>query len=208
MTNTFSDGLAGFLPGTSSSTTQAVIVDAEPSATFAAIRTTDLADSPAVSLLATRRMLPDRLVSRLRARPTRPALHRATLVDLIDSGYWVVLVDDPPRELVLGLVMWDERMAREGASRELFADPGPGAVRVGWSFVVEPLGAERSLLITETRTQPTDAVARSRFRLYWAVVSPFAALTRRLVLRAIRSQAETRQAAHRTATTGRATVPA
>lgn len=52
----------------------------------------------------------------------------------------------------------------------------------------------RSLLVTETRAQAVDDKARRRFRLYWRMISSFAALTRRLVLRAIAAEAERRAA--------------
>ena len=47
-------------------------------------------------------------------------------------------------------------------------------------------------MITETRTEPTNERARRRFRLYWTLISAFAALTRRLVLNEVAAEAEQR----------------
>jgi hypothetical protein len=192
MKESTSEGLGWHLPQPepATMTRQAIIVDADQTATFDAIRATGLADSRAVTALARVRMAPDQILRRLRGMAPAPTLKRATLVDLISSGYWIVLEDHPPRELVLGLVMWDETVARQGLTRERFAQLGPGSVRVGWSFSVEPLAGDRSLLVTETRTEPADDAARRKFRLYWTAVAPFAALTRRLALAAIAARAE------------------
>ena len=86
--------------------------------------------------------------------------------------------------------MWDPDLTESGASVDHFRHPPPGAVRVGWGFTVTPLGSQRTLLTTETRTAGADDRARRRFRLYWAVIKPFAALTRRFVLRRIRDAAQ------------------
>jgi hypothetical protein len=175
-----------------SATCQVQIVKAYAETTFAAIRTTDFTRSPLVIALTRLRALPDRALRRLRRRPPRARAARATVGDLIEAGYWVVLEDRPPRELALGLSMWDERIDEGGQSMERFHNPSPGAVRVGWAFTVEALGAHRSLLITETRTQALGDKARRRFRLYWRLIAPIAGFTRRLVLRAIAAEAEGR----------------
>jgi hypothetical protein len=175
-----------------SATCQVQIVRADAATTFDAVRTTDFASSPLVIALSRLRELPDRVLRRMRRRPRRRRAARATVGDLIEAGYWVVLEDRPPRELALGLSMWDERVGEEGQSMERFHSPSPGAVRVGWAFTVESLAPHRSLLITETRTQAVDDPARRRFRLYWRLIAPFAGFTRRLVLRAIAAEAERR----------------
>jgi hypothetical protein len=175
-----------------SATCQVQIVQADAATTFDAIRTTDFASSPLVIALSRLRELPDRVLRRIRRRPPRRRATRATVDGLIEAGYWVVLEDRPPRELALGLSMWDERVDDGGQTTERFHSPSPGAVRVGWAFTVEALAPHRSLLITETRTQAVDDRARRRFGLYWRLISPFAGITRRLVLRAIAAEAERR----------------
>jgi hypothetical protein len=175
-----------------SSTTQTVIVNARAATTFDAIRGTDFADSRVVMALSRLRGLPDRLIRRLRGLPAPPAMATATLDDLIAADYWLVLEDRPPVELALGLSMWDRRTQTEGNSMAHFLHPGPGAVRVGWAFTVAPIDDERTLLVTETRTQAADEKARRRFRLYWRLISRFADVTRLLALKAIATEAEQR----------------
>ncbi len=189
MVETISEGLSNVIPDAMTTTRQAVIVEADVDQTFSAIRATDMSSSRVVGMLSAVRGLPVRIGSRLRGRPPEPAISHATISDLVGSGYWIVLSDHPPYELVLGLVMWDDRVPENGLTHSLFNDPGPGSVRVGWSFTVQPLADHRSLLITETRTNATDAAASRRFRLYWRLISPFAALTRELVLDMIADQA-------------------
>ena len=88
--------------------------------------------------------------------------------------------------------MWDNAVERNGLTRDRFDRPCAGAVRVCWSLAVAPVSPGRSRLITETRTEPTNERARRRFRLYWMLISPFAALTRRLVLNEVAAEAEQR----------------
>lgn len=103
---------------------------------------------------------------------------------------WTVLVDEPGSELVFGL-LWsppaggDKRAASEW---EAFAEPG--FAKVAWGFSVSPHAGGGTVLTTETRTAANDAATRRRFRVMWPVIWPFAALLRRLVLQAIRAEAE------------------
>jgi ribosomal protein S18 acetylase RimI-like enzyme len=59
------------------------------------------------------------------------------------------------------------------------AAAAPGTIRAVADFRAEPLGAGRSLLVTETRVAAADAGARRRFAAYWTVVGPFSKLIRR-----------------------------
>ena len=172
------DPLAEFFPEPETQTFQAVVVEADAATTFRAVKETDLAASWPVRSLTLVRALPDRIVRRLRKLPDQPAPQQ-TLEGLIEAGWWVRLRDESPSALALGLVMWDDRVQREGQSRGLFDAPHAGAVRVGWELRVQPISAERSLLITETMTAPVGEDARRRFHRYWSLISPFAGLTRR-----------------------------
>jgi len=185
------DALAEHLPHPATQTRQAIDVAADAKTTFDAIGSADLGSSPAVKALTLLRAFPDRVIRRLRRLPPQPPAQR-TIRGLIDAGWWLVLEDEPPHTLALGLVMWDDRVEREGQSRVFFDRPAEGAVRVGWALRVEPVADDRSLLVTETRTNPVGEGARRRFRRYWTLISPFAALTRRLVIRRIARVAEQR----------------
>ena len=185
-------GLERFLKNAASSTRQERIVEADAATTFDAIRDTDMSRATLVIALSRLRMLPDRALRRLRRLPPPPQPKDQTIRQLIESGYWIVVEDQPPHRLVLGLSMWDNAVERNGLTRERFDRPCAGAVRVCWSLTVAPVGPSRSRLITETRTEPTNERARRRFRLYWTLISAFAALTRRLVLNEVAAEAEQR----------------
>jgi hypothetical protein len=187
--------LAEFFLQPATRTYQAVTVDADADAetVFQTIKDADLAASPPVRALTLLRAVPDRIVRRVRRLPPQPAARR-TIEGLIEGGWWVQLVDRPPAALALGLVMWDDRVHREGQTRRLFDDPAEGAVRVGWELRVQPISDGRSLLITETMTEPIGEAARRRFHRYWSVISPFAGLTRRQVINRIGRVAERRPA--------------
>jgi hypothetical protein len=189
---TISDALRNLFPRPHTATHQSIVVNADAATTFATILVADLRRSWTVRILTSARALPDRILRRLRRLPPPPKPETPSVAGLIEAGYWVVLAEQPDRELALGLAMWDREIEAHGLTRERFDCAGGGAVRVGWSFVVEPLGGDRSRcrLSTETRTEPVDRAARRRFRRYWRVISPFAGLTRRLVLKAIAREAE------------------
>ena len=179
-----------YFPVFDTATMQTAIVAARPSTTYAAIWTADLSRARIVRLLTSLRMLPDRIMRRLRKYPNPRPYSAPTVGGLIEAGWWLVLDERPDEQLAFGLVMWDREVEEHGQSRERFVVPGPGAVQVGWAFRVVPFGEEHSLLMTETRTHAVDERARQRFRLYWRFVRPFAGLTRRLVLSQIKAEAE------------------
>jgi hypothetical protein len=68
----------------------------------------------------------------------------------------------------------------------------PGFVKIVWTLRADPDGNDKSVFRTETRAVATDATARKRFRLYWALASPGIALIRRLSLNPLRREAERR----------------
>ena len=71
-----------------------------------------------------------------------------------------------------------------------------------WSIAVYPFGAGHALLVTRTHTRAVDERARRRLAWLWPLISPFAALLRGQVLRAVRDTAQ-RSAASKNATTRR-----
>lgn len=164
---------------------------------YEALWTANLAPS-LVQLLLGMRALPAALLASAARR--RGAWRRVRLVassgltmrDVIAGGF-VLLSEDPPRELVLGAAgaFWRLSGGLCAVDAASFRDPPlPGTARAAWNFHVAPRPGGTCLLTTETRVRCADAASRRRFRAYWLVVRPGSGLIRRLMLRSIRRAAE------------------
>jgi len=128
-----------------------------------------------------------RLIRVLFAVRGMPRKTTMTLEALTSAGF-VVLEEDPPTEVVLGLIgrFWRAK----GGVRKVSADDflsfaDPGFVKAAWNFRVEETEAG-SKVSTETRVLATDASAHRSLRRYWLLVGPFSALIRREMLRLIK----------------------
>lgn len=169
-------------------------IQAPPEQVFAALRTADLGGHPLVRGMLALRASPAALaggVDGLR-KLRRRASARIDLASFEAKGFHL-LAEDPPHELVIGLegAFWKPRGDLRPVSAATFRRPVPhGVARAVWNFAVTPASWEGSVLSTETRVRMDDPAARRRFRLYWLVVRPGSGLIRRLMLRAIRDQAE------------------
>jgi hypothetical protein len=168
-------------------------VRAAPEATYAALRTTNLAAHPLVRMLLLLRAIPAVLADRSRRREMRDrGLRPITLANFEEHGFRV-LDEDVPRELLIGLegAFWRPSGNLRPVDPSTFAEPvPPGLARAAWNFAIEPAGDDACLLHTETRILTGDDRARRRFRLYWTLVRLGSGLIRRLMLRAIRAEAE------------------
>jgi len=165
-----------FLPSWDVRQVHTTLVEASAVRTFEAVRRLDLGRSRI-----------SRLLFLARGLPTGRSIG---LSDLVARGF-ALLGEDPPRELVLGLVArpWTlmggiRRLDPEGFRRF----DRPGYAKIGWSFLVEPKGRS-SRLATETRILCTDETSRRRFRWYWRVIGPFSGVIRREALRLIDREA-------------------
>jgi hypothetical protein len=101
---------------------------------------------------------------------------------------FMVLGDDPPRELVVGTVVVapDGWRRSQAPTAEQFAElTGPGFATALMNFRIVSDRPGTSLLTTETRVFATDAASARRFAVYWRVIYPGSALIRRMWLRAI-----------------------
>jgi hypothetical protein len=168
-----------FLPEWDVRRIHATDVAAAPARVFAAVRRLDLGGSPINRALF--------LARGMVARGLK-------LSDLMARGF-VLLGEDPPHELVLGLVARPWTLM--GGIRRLDASgfrrfDRPGYARIGWSFGVGARGRV-SRLTTETRIRCTDDASRRKFRWYWRVVGPFSGVVRREALLLIKRDAEAAQ---------------
>jgi hypothetical protein len=114
---------------------------------------------------------------------------RQPVLDVALRSGFLLLADEPPREIVVGAVVCC------GAGRSL--DPQefarlahPGYAKAGMNFIATDKGDGWTQLRTETRIYATDDPARRRFGLYWRTIYPGSWLIRFMWLRAIKVRAE------------------
>jgi hypothetical protein len=163
-------------------------VNAPVETTYRAVKELDLARSPVVLALLAVRGLPTLFTGA--AKPAR----RIGLEEIVRTGF-VVLAEEQGRELVLGVVgkFWRLTSGIHGIEPDEFSGfDAPGFAKAAWNFVVSERSSSRSTVVTETRVLCTDDDARRRFTLYWRLVGPFSALVRRVLLRGIKRDAESR----------------
>ncbi|MFN2432947.1 MAG: hypothetical protein ABR599_09090 [Gemmatimonadota bacterium] len=171
--------LDAHLPAFDALERHACTVRAAPERVFSALRTADLAGSPAARLL-------------LAARGFHAS--RSFSLDAFERAGFVLLDERPPRELALGVAgrFWTPSGCIQRLDLRTFAAFGEaGSAKAVWGFTVEPLGPDLSRLSTETRVACYGEGARRRFRLYWAVVRPFSGFLRRRMLAVVKRAAET-----------------
>jgi hypothetical protein len=130
----------------------------------------------------------------LRATPNdRPQPHGLVAATLALG--WGVLAHVPDREVVIGAVTkpWEPNVTfRALPPGEFAAFRDAEFVKIAWTLRADPIDEETCIFRTETRAMATDAVARRKFRRYWAFASPGIALIRRLSLNPLRHEAERR----------------
>jgi hypothetical protein len=120
----------------------------------------------------------------LNVRSTTPILEAAL------RGGFVLLAEEPDRELVLGAVVCCRGRARVASAEEFRRLERPGVAKAVMNFLVEDDGPGWTRVTTQTRVFATDAAATRRFAAYWRVIYPGSALIRRTWLRAIQRRAE------------------
>jgi len=165
-----------------------VRVAAPPAVTFAAAGEQDLLQLPLVRVIFKTREIV------LGATPDDRPQPRGLLAAVQSLG-WGVLAHVPDREIVMGAVTkpWEPNVTFHALPPQEFASfSQPGFVKIAWTLRADPIDHGTSLFRTETRAVATDAIARARFRRYWAFASPGIALIRRLSLRPLKREAERR----------------
>jgi len=167
-------------------------VAAEPGRAYAALRELDVMKSTIVRALFAIRTIPSRL--RRHSSATVSTNPSSFLQAALDAGM-VILEEIPGREVVAGAVTrpWKPVPRFRGLpGPEFIAFAEPGFTKVAWNLAVAPAGPGYSLVSTETRVAPTDAISRRRFRRYWFVFSPGIRLIRRIALRRLKRELDVR----------------
>jgi len=177
-----------FIPDPEVAEHHQIDIQAPADVVMAAARDMELLTSPVVRAIIRARELV------LGGEPdTRP--HPAGLLEQMQSIGWVVLAEQPGRELVMGAVTqpWQAAPVFRSIPADEFRDfAEPGFVKIAWTLRADPVDQQRSTFHTETRVCTTDADARARFRNYWSFVAPGVELIRMAMLRPLRRAAEAR----------------
>jgi len=164
------------------------VVAATPDRVYAAIKSVSADQIWLFNLLtAIRRLGRPGPESILNAPNQKPILDVA-----VQTGF-LLLSEDPPREIVLGTVV----VAPPGTQRpssftgdDFKSLTQPGYAKATMNFVVTDLGNGSSRVDTETRVFATNDVALARFTTYWRIIFPGSSILRTTWLRAVKERAE------------------
>jgi hypothetical protein len=180
--------LARFMPVYEVSERHHIHVAAPADITFAAACEQELMSLPVVrAIFKTRELV-------LGAEPDNAVRPRGLLAWTKSMG-WGVLAEVPGREIVMGAITqpWCANVVfRPLPPAEFAVFNKADFVKIVWTLRADPDGSGDSVFRSETRVQPTDAVARAKFRWYWARFSPGIVLIRWLLLGPLRREAERR----------------
>lgn len=177
--------LDGFMPAYDVADRHHVHVEAPPAVALEVARNLDLGETGVVrAIFRARELL-------LGAAPAQVTTPRGLLAEMQSLG-WVILAEEPGRELVVGAVTkpWEPNVTFRPIPADAFAAfSEPEYVKIAWTLRAEPDGPG-AMFLTETRALATDAPARTKFRRYWSLLSPGIILIRRMMLRSVKAGAE------------------
>jgi len=131
----------------------------------------------------------------LGARPDAATHPRGVLAFTRSIG-WGTLAEIPGREIVMGAVTqpWQANVVfRPMPPDDFLAFNDPDYVKIAWTLRADANGANTSIFRTETRALATDRTARSKFRLYWSLLSAGIIIIRWASLRPLKAAAENGQ---------------
>jgi hypothetical protein len=115
------------------------------------------------------------------------------ILDVATQTTFVLLTEEPPRELVIGTVVAapPQAPASRRLTPELFQTKlQPGVALATMNFLVTPDDHGGSIVSTETRIYANNRAAARRFAIYWRIIHPGSDIMRRMWLRAIKQRAE------------------
>ena len=184
-----------FLPTFDVSERHRIRVRASAPATYAALKTTDLAGSALPRALLFLRAVPGALLRGVQGlRDLAARRHEPLSLSTFELAGFRILAERFPEEIVIGLEgrFWTPSGALCTPPAEAFLNRAPlaGTARAVWNFTVRDLGGGASELVTETRVLCADRSSRLRFFPYWAVIRLGSGLIRRRMLAAVKRTAE------------------
>jgi hypothetical protein len=162
-----------------------VAVTASPAHAYAAARTLDMSQVGFVHLLFQLRVLPDRIAARIRGQSYLPLLSSG-IDDITRPGSgFLVLGEEPGREVVVGAVgkFWQPAIEYASVTPAGFlAFDRPGFGKLAWCIRVDPREGGGSWVGFELRVGATDAASLARFQHYWWIIGRFSHAIRRSFL--------------------------
>jgi hypothetical protein len=167
------------------------LADALPDAAFAERHARVIYAPPALVWAALLELCwTDLRTGRLLIMVRSAGLRSARPVAMVDEGPVVAVAVEPERRWVGGRIGKPWRpvpsLAPDPRSLEdLAAFDEPGWLKFGIEFVLEPLGADRTVVTTSTLCVATDELAHRRFTRYWRLIRPFSGLLRLDMLAAL-----------------------
>jgi hypothetical protein len=174
-----------FIPAPDVRERHEILVAAPAAVVMVVAREFDLYSIPAVRFIFRAR----ELLMRVNPQPRVPR----PLIEEMQGLGWQCLADRPDSLFIGGAACqpWQADVIFRPIPPEDFAAfDEPGLVKIAWTLEVDPISANRCRLATETRVVATDAEARAHFRRYWRWAGYGIVLIRRLLLPAVRRQAE------------------
>jgi hypothetical protein len=178
-------GLDRFLPDYDVRSAHETLIEANLGATYTALMKTKFSDSLIVRTLLRVRSL---------GRPLPPRPTMTNLFDDLEKGGFLKLWLEPEREVVFGIAgrFWlpvPERVKLHTVPEFQQFDTC-GYAKAAWNISLYETSSGLTKLRTETRIRCFGSTARSRFRLYWALVGPFSGVTRSELLRLVKRNAQ------------------
>jgi hypothetical protein len=121
------------------------------------------------------------------------APERQPLLDVATRTSFLLLAEDPGREILLGTLVAapkETRLKANPTPQDFKLLDRPGFAKAMMNFRLEDAGPGACEVTTETRVYATGTSARRRFAVYWRVIYPGSSLIRVMWLRAIKRRAE------------------
>ena len=156
-----------------------VAVAADPDRTFVALRAVDLYRVPFVRWLFALRVLPERLLGRI-----KPST-RAGIEQITAPGTGFHLLSDADREIVVGSVgkFWQPRIEFADVTPETFVQHDiPGWGKLAWSLAAAPREQGGSWITIDLRVDASGGESWAHFARYWRLIGPFSRAIRHVML--------------------------
>ena len=120
------------------------------------------------------------------------ALMRRPILEVMRGQHFVVLAEQPGREIVVGTIgqYWANRTVPLRTANQFRNFKDPRYAKVAMNVRVRDEGNGWCKVTTETRVLCTDLHARRKFDAYWRVIYPGSALLRGQWLAAVKRRAE------------------